>query len=540
MKRILFPAQVYFLALFPLIYIVSLFAEETGNIPFHKNTTIEEIQAILQKEHKNGFLYFTLKGCGPCKALEDSVFTNKLAVEYIESNFIPFWIESNNGAGNALFQKHNVRGTPTVILIGEEGEVINKVAGFVGGTPEKYLERLKAVANPDSSIGMLRKTYESNPDNLDAARLYADMLRASGERNEAAKIYEKLKDAISDPDIYVYLASCYESNDTQKAIDVLEQGLVNDVIRDEADVIYLRLGNLLTENAFPIEIRDYGKALKYYSLLPEKARDFSIFSRSKNDAAYIQFMFTRAQIRMPFAYIKSGEAGKGKEIIKDKFIKAFDKKDYSMLGSLLYACVLNDEYLNEASVWAEKAAAIPECKDYGVFLFSAMVLQKTSKFDKAAEIQEKAVALARERKIASIIQDAEQRLAAMYMQAGYEEKAWSLFNKLLSNAGNDFWIYFNLASECTRNDVIPEKALEWAEKSLELSKTEYAKESEGKRYLEFFPGMFYEPYAEALFKTGKIEKAIEVQNYAIKIALDEDSKRRFRVVLEKYKAASRK
>jgi len=53
---------------------------------------------------KTGLLYFTLKGCGPCKALEDSVFHNEEAIKYIDSNYISFWIESINSAGNALLK----------------------------------------------------------------------------------------------------------------------------------------------------------------------------------------------------------------------------------------------------------------------------------------------------------------------------------------------------------------------------------------------------------------------------------------------------
>ena len=496
--------------------------------------TWEEILSTIEAEDKMGFLYFTLQGCGPCKALEEKVFHNQDAIEYIESKFISFWIESNNSAGNALFKKYEVRGTPTVILVDKTGEVMNKIGGY-SGTAEQYLKRLRSNADPDSSISALRTVMENDPYNTDAAKKYAEKLYQSSKTEEAIEIYEKLKEQVSDLDIYTILSYCYEMNDTQKAIKTLEEGLSLNVFGDESDIIYLRLGNLHNDISLPIELRNYKKALQYYLKIPEKAEEFSTFDRSENDKRIIRFHFERAQFRIPFVYIKSGQEGKGQELLQERFPNAFKKKDFRILGGLFNSCVRHDTYFREAETWAEKVNKLPECNDYGVLLYSARLFQKTGKYRKAVEMQEKLLALMREKEWDT--EQAKLFLSVMYLQAGDQEKAWTIFNDFLEKAGNDFVKYLDLAGVCIRNDVNLITALKWIEKAIKLSKTEDARESEGARGLDLFPGMIYDTYAEALFKTGQIQKAIEIETQAVEMSLDENSRRRLSVNLEKYKAA---
>jgi len=80
-----------------------------------------------------------------------------------------------------------------------------------------------------------------------------------------------------------------------------------------------------------------------------------------------------------------------------------------------------------------------------------------------------------------------------------------------------------------------QKALGWAEKSIELSKTKYAQESEGATHMDLSPGLLLDNYAGLLLKTGQIQKAIEIETQAINMALDENTRNHYRVNLEKYK-----
>jgi len=527
---------VVMVSIFIMLLFVSADEKQGQMVKFQpEGKTWEEILEIVQSEGKPGFLYFTLEGCGPCKALEERVFHDKDAIEYIESNFVTFWAESNNKIGNQLFKKFNIRGTPTVVLINESGELLNKLVGY-GGTAKEYIERLKSAVHPDSTLIALKGSVRGGDlENIEASIKYAEKLMYSRETNEAIKEYEKLRAKFSDPEIYSNLSSCYEQINVERAIEILEEGLKQNIFGDEMDVIYCRLGNIKADYHTPIELRDYPGVFEYYKKIPQSVKDFKSYGKSEKQNKIIEFYFMTEQRHLPFVYIKTGNVQKGGDILREKFSSAYEKKDVLTLSGLLYTCFLHEAYLKEALSWGKKANEISEWKDPTALMFYAWVLRKAGNYKDAVKTQEKFVAASEEAGRSNDLYLIE--LAALYLKTGQKEKADSLFKKLVEAAGNDFWKYHNLASICSQIDVNSQQALKWAEKAIELSKTEYANESEGKRHLELFPGMILGTHAELLFKTGQVQKAIEVSTQAVDVSLTENDKRRFHVNLEKYKAA---
>jgi len=213
----------------------------------------------------------------------------------------------------------------------------------------------------------------------------------------------------------------------------------------------------------------------------------------------------------------------------------YEDKDARSIASVMYSCYRYEMYMEEALPWGEKANELAEWKESAPLLFYAMLLQKTGHYERAIEVQEILMEVYEKegRDIESQFGD----LAVMHLQAGHETKAAEMFDELVTDAGDDFWKYYELASGCLQNEVNYQQALGWAEKAIELSKTEYALESENALRLDLFPGMFPDTYAELLFRTGQIPKAIEVSTQAIEVALEEDHKRPIRFHREKYMAA---
>ncbi len=519
-----------------VLYACSSASREERMVKFtYEDKTFDEIVAMVNASDKTGLLYFTLEGCGPCKALQDSVFHNEQAIEYIETSFMPFWIEAGESAiSNALQKKFQVSGFPTIILISGSGEMLNQVVGY-GGTAEAYVERLEAAADPANSLSALAAAGAGAPDDLEAALKYAEGLMYARQINEAIEQYEQLREEIAAPEIYSNLAYCYERKDTEKVIAVLEEGLALNLFGDETDVIYCRLGNILAaRDTYPI-FRNYTKALEYYEKLPESASDFKSYGESENQQRMIDTYFQIAQHNMRYVYIATGQEEKGRAILHDKFSSLYEDKDARSIASVMYSCYRYEMYMEEALPWGEKANELAEWKESAPLRYYAMLLQKTGHYERAIEVQEILIELYE--KEGRDIESQFRNLAVMHLQAGYEAKATEIFDKLVTDAGNDFWKYYELASGCLRNEVNYQEALGWAEKAIELSQTEFALESEGTIMLDLFPGMLPDTYAELLFRTGQIPKAIEVSTQAIEVALEEDDKRRIRFHREKYMVA---
>ena len=66
------------------------------------------------------FLYFTAAWCGPCKIL-------KPKIEALSSELPITILDVNTNKATAV--EYNVRNIPTIIMIDENGEVLNRLVG---------------------------------------------------------------------------------------------------------------------------------------------------------------------------------------------------------------------------------------------------------------------------------------------------------------------------------------------------------------------------------------------------------------------------
>ena len=456
--------------------------------------TLEEILTMIKASGKTGMLFFTADWCGPCNSLIKQVFKDEKAGEYIESNFIPFWIEFEKSTSTALAKHYNIRGLPTVVLINTDGEVIDKLGGYSSGPPEKYIERLNKSIEAGNSILELKAEYEANPENIEKALRFADKMMFADNMNYALPIYEDLKDKVKDDSlrsqIYSYLAAGYERNDNlNKAIEVLENGLDKRVFKDEKDIIYCKLGNLFyrrgrlkQSNNLQTYNVDYASATKYYEMLPKELEDFKLYNKSIDYKRRINFEFSRARLNFPAAYFSAGYKQKGTALFEKMFSEAYEKKNYSKISSLLYRCEYNEIYLNEAIPWGEKAVDLSEWKDMSVLLFYSKVLGKAGCYDKAIEVQKKLI------DILDPKADKEPHLsylAVLYLQAGEKEKGKELFEKLYQEAQDDIDKLRDLAWFCQKYNVNLKEAQAWAERAVKLSRDE--NNAASSRLLSLFP-----------------------------------------------------
>ncbi len=82
-------------------------------------------------------LLFTLPKCPHCPAAEEVV--RKVAPDYGENGLIyDGKIRLKTNEGKELARRYNVRGTPTVILVNNDGSVIKR---FVGAPDESSLRK---------------------------------------------------------------------------------------------------------------------------------------------------------------------------------------------------------------------------------------------------------------------------------------------------------------------------------------------------------------------------------------------------------------
>lgn len=129
---------------------------------------LDEAMKAAQNEDKLIFVDFYASWCGPCKAMESSVFSKDRVGEFYNRSFINLKILTDEKEGNALAKQYGVREFPTYMYLNEKGEIVYKTVGFQ--KEEKFLKEARFALREKKgfvSIEKLDSLYESGQRELE-------------------------------------------------------------------------------------------------------------------------------------------------------------------------------------------------------------------------------------------------------------------------------------------------------------------------------------------------------------------------------------
>ncbi len=143
-----------------LIVYISFSATEklrAAGIRFEENKSWTELLALAKKEHKLIFLDGYASWCGPCKYLQQNVFTQAAVGAYFNATFINAAMDMEAGEGPGIAEKFKVTAYPTLFFIDGDGVLMHKSVGALEANalialghdavnPQKQYYRLKRLA----------------------------------------------------------------------------------------------------------------------------------------------------------------------------------------------------------------------------------------------------------------------------------------------------------------------------------------------------------------------------------------------------------
>ena len=94
-----------------------------------QNLTFEAALKLAAKEGKKVFMDCYTEWCGPCKIMNEQVFTQKEVGDYFREHFVSLKVDMEKGEGIYLGKKFAVRAYPTMFIIDVNGMVINRLQG---------------------------------------------------------------------------------------------------------------------------------------------------------------------------------------------------------------------------------------------------------------------------------------------------------------------------------------------------------------------------------------------------------------------------
>ncbi|GAB3518754.1 thioredoxin family protein [Emticicia fontis] len=104
------------------------YGHDTKGIRFTEGTW-EQILSEAKAQQKLIFVDIYTTWCGPCKAMENNVFTNAEVADKFNTSFINYKIDAEKGEGITLKKKYTITGFPTYLFVNHEGELVYKTIG---------------------------------------------------------------------------------------------------------------------------------------------------------------------------------------------------------------------------------------------------------------------------------------------------------------------------------------------------------------------------------------------------------------------------
>jgi len=98
--------------------------------------------------------------------LGQQFFENKKYQEFLNSNFILYLASRGEERGDELFEKFNIMGTPTVMVVDNDGSEIDWHVGYAP-PPDKFLERLQKTVKGIDTFKSLSERKAKEPKNIE-------------------------------------------------------------------------------------------------------------------------------------------------------------------------------------------------------------------------------------------------------------------------------------------------------------------------------------------------------------------------------------
>lgn len=121
-------------------------------VQFQKSELLRPLLDQARQEGKIVFVDFYATWCGPCKAMDRNVFSDKRIGDYFNDNFISYKVDAD-GEGSHIAAIYNIKNLPTLLFLDTEGEVLARRNSAAGITELESLARRAQQLNGTSAGG---------------------------------------------------------------------------------------------------------------------------------------------------------------------------------------------------------------------------------------------------------------------------------------------------------------------------------------------------------------------------------------------------
>lgn len=127
---------------FCLLFAVIATTATQAQVQFEtKSTDAVREMAVAQKKLVFIDLYATW--CGPCKAMERDVFSDKSVGEFMHKHFVSAKYDVDQTTGRELIKKYGNGSVPTYLIFDTEGNLLGRLVG--GSSIETFIKNVQGI-----------------------------------------------------------------------------------------------------------------------------------------------------------------------------------------------------------------------------------------------------------------------------------------------------------------------------------------------------------------------------------------------------------
>lgn len=141
-----------------MVLSTSIYAQDY-HVNFSDQPKWKGILKMAKKENKPIFVDAYTTWCGPCKVMDQEVFTNKNVADYFNENFISVKMDMEKGEGNQLKLDWNVKAFPTLLYFDSDGNIVHRVVGAYEAN--EFLVYSKMALDENRMALNLQKRYDA-------------------------------------------------------------------------------------------------------------------------------------------------------------------------------------------------------------------------------------------------------------------------------------------------------------------------------------------------------------------------------------------
>jgi thiol-disulfide isomerase/thioredoxin len=161
---------------------------------------LAEAKSVAKESDKLIFVDIYADWCGPCKAMEQSIFTKAEVGDYFNEYFLNLKIDSETAKGRELVIEYAIKEYPTYLFLNKHGEIVYKIVGF-HSVNNLLHEATKAEKSKKEFVSLRKLDLAYENGNQDSGFLYTYLKRKSFEQGTQPTILDRYLSVVPENEI---------------------------------------------------------------------------------------------------------------------------------------------------------------------------------------------------------------------------------------------------------------------------------------------------------------------------------------------------